>query len=140
MAKNMVEASCVRKPGQNRDYEASNLADDDAATYWCAPDDARKAMITLSWEKPQRVRYVALQEYIRLGQRVAGFTVETSADGIHWERRCGDIPTTTIGYKRILPLNGSTADSYGEGYSVKALRVTLIDAKACPTLSEIAVY
>ena len=135
-----VEASCVREPGQNRDYEASNLADGDTSTYWCAPDDAHKATITLSWEKPQKVRYVALQEYIRLGQRVAGFTVETSADGIHWERRCGDIPTTTIGYKRILPLNGSTADSYGEGYSVKALRVTLIDAKACPTLSEIAVY
>lgn len=135
-----AETSCVRRAGQHRDYKAQNLNDSNTSTYWCAPDNIRKATITLSWEKPQTVRYVALQEYIRLGQRVKGFVVETSADGIHWERRCGDIPTTTIGYKRILPLNGSTTDSYGAGYNVKALRVTITDAKACPTISEIAVY
>ncbi len=135
-----VEASTVRPAGANRDYKARNLADGNASTYWCAPDGTIKATLTLSWEKPQTVRYVALQEYIRLGQRVKSFVVETSADGINWEKRGGDIPTTTIGYKRILPLNGSTVNSFGDGYRVKALRVTLTDAKACPTLSEIAVY
>lgn len=139
-AKAKIEVSSVRTAGQNRDYKAQNLVDGDANSYWCAPDGTLNATITLTWDKAQTVRYVSLQEYIRLGQRVKSFTVETSADGIHWERRSGDIPTTTIGYKRILPLNGSTADSYGEGYSVKAIRVTITDAKACPTLSEIAVY
>ena len=135
-----VEASSLRTAGANRDYKPRNLADGDASTYWCAPDGTVNATITLSWEKPQTVRYVALQEYIRLGQRVKAFIVETSADGINWEKRGGDITTTTIGYKRILPLNGSTVNSFGDGYRVKALRLTVTDAKACPTLSEIAVY
>ena len=90
-----AETSCVRRAGQHRDYKAQNLNDSNTSTYWCAPDNIRKATITLSWEKPQTVRYVALQEYIRLGQRVKDFVVETSADGIHWERRCGDIRAIT---------------------------------------------
>ena len=135
-----VDASCVRAAGVNRDYNARNLTDGNASTYWCAPDGTVKATITLSWNQLQTVRYVVLQEYIRLGQRVKSFVVETSVDGVNWEKRGGNIPTTTIGYKRLLPLNGSTADSFGDGYRVKALRLTIIDAKACPTLSEIAVY
>ena len=135
-----VDASCVRAAGVNRDYNARNLTDGNASTYWCAPDGTVKATITLSWNQLQTVRYVVLQEYIRLGQRVKSFVVETSVDGVNWEKRGGNIPTTTIGYKRLLPLNGSTADSFGDGYRVKALRLTITDAKACPTLSEIAVY
>ena len=135
-----VDASCVRSAGVNRDYNARNLTDGNASTYWCAPDGTVKATITLSWNQLQTVRYVVLQEYIRLGQRVKSFVVETSVDGVNWEKRGGNIPTTTIGYKRLLPLNGSTADSFGDGYRVKALRLTITDAKACPTLSEIAVY
>ena len=48
--------------------------------------------------------------------------------------------TTTIGYKRIIPLNGSTDDSYGNGYKVRSLRVTILDSRACPLISNINVY
>ena len=50
------------------------------------------------------------------------------------------VKQTTIGYKRIIPLNGSTANSYGSGYEAKAIRVHIKDAKACPVMSEIAIY
>ena len=45
-----------------------------------------------------------------------------------------------MGYKRIIPLNGSTSSSYGNGYEAKALRITISDSRACPLLSKIGVY
>ena len=48
--------------------------------------------------------------------------------------------TTTIGYRRIVPLNGSTAKSYDQGLTVKALRIVIDDSKACPLLQKVAVY
>ena len=48
---------------------------------------------------------------------------------------------TTIGYKRIIPLNGSTVNSYSaQGIQAKALRITIEDAKACPLLKSVAIY
>ena len=50
------------------------------------------------------------------------------------------IATTTIGYKRIIPLNGSTAHSYDDGFKVRALRVKINDSKACPLIQSLAVF
>ena len=80
-------------------------------------------------------------EHIKLGQRVRSFTIETSENGVDFTPRATDIATTTIGYKRIVPLNGSTAKSYeGDGYKVRALRVTINDSKACPLIQSLSVY
>ena len=40
----------------------------------------------------------------------------------------------------IIPLNGSTSDSYGKGYQVKGLKVVIDDSKACPLLHSIKVF
>ena len=117
------------------------MTDGNKDTYWAANDGVNQATITLTWDTPTTVRYVELMEYIRLGQRVKGFTVETSDDGENFTRRASNIQTTTIGYKRIIPLNGSTSNSYsGDGFTVKALRITINDSKACPTLHTLSVY
>ncbi len=79
-------------------------------------------------------------EYIAKGQRVKGFKIETSANGTSWTQRATSVQTTTVGYKRIIPLNGSTSSSYGNGYEAKALRITISDSRACPLLSKIGVY
>ena len=50
-----------------------------------------------------------------------------------------EIPTTTVGYKRIIPLNGST-DEYGDGFDCRAVRITINDAKACPLLHTVSVF
>ena len=81
-----------------------------------------------------------MMEYITLGQRVKGFTIETSEDGATWTKRGGDINCTTIGYKRIIPLNGSTSSSYGNGYTAKYVRITITDSKACPTLHTVSIF
>ena len=46
---------------------------------------------------------------------------------------------TTVGYKRIIPLNGSTS-TYGDGFSAKYVRINITDSKACPTLHTVSVF
>lgn len=141
LAKNAhIEVSNTRTAGAHRNYETANLTDGDAKTYWATNDGVNNATITLTWDTPQTVRYVMLQEYIRLGQRIKSFKIETSADGTTWKAAAPGVTTTTVGYKRIIPLNGSTANSYGNGTSVKAVRITLTDSKSCPTLSTLSVF
>lgn len=135
-----IQVSDTRTAGAARNYTTANLIDNNPKTYWATNNGTNTATITLTWDNPQTVRYVMLQEYIRLGQRIKSFKIETSSDGTTWKTSAPGVTTTTVGYKRIIPLNGSTANSYGSGTSVKALRVTLTDAKACPTLSTLSVF
>lgn len=121
-------------------YAASNVNDGNKSTYWAANDGVTSGVtLTLTWPTAQTVRYVSLMEYIAKGQRVKGFTIETSTDGTTWTKRASDI-CTTIGYKRIIPLNGSTSTYNTSGYSAKAIRITITDSKACPLLHTVSVY
>jgi len=80
-------------------------------------------------------------ELVAKGQRVKKFKLEVSQDGTNFRPVAENIKQTTIGYKRIIPLNGSTSNSYsGQGIQAKALRVTIVDAKACPLLKSVAIY
>ena len=135
-----IEVSDKRANGTARTYEASNLNDGKPDTYWATNDDVNTATITLSWDTPQTVRYVMLMEYIAKGQRVKGFTIESSTDGNNWTPLATSITKTTIGYKRIIPLSGSTINSYGAGYQAKYLRIKITDSRACPLLHTISVY
>ena len=132
-----IEVSETRTGGK---YEAANLNDGDKETYWAVNDGTLTATITLTWDKPQTLRYLMMQEPIRLGQRIKDFRIEYSADGNSWQELCPELETTTVGYKRIVPLNGSTTDSYGDGYQAKKLRITILDSRACPLLSNLSVY
>lgn len=135
-----VEVTETRAAGASRNYEATNLIDGDKDTYWATNDGTTSATITLTWDTPQRIHFVALQEYIKLGQRVKAFKIETSNDGSSdWTERGGSIQQATVGYKRIIPLNGSTSN-YGSALSVKGVRVTIEDSKACPLLHTLSVY
>ena len=123
-------------------YAASKLTDGNKDTYWGTNDGDFDATITLTWSTPQTLRYLVMQEPIKLGQRIKDFKIEYSADGNTWTELCtaSDNMTTTVGYKRIVPLNGSTGNSYGSGYSARKLRITILDSRACPLLSNLNVY
>ena len=141
LAKNaQVEASATRQGGASVSYEAGNVTDGDKNTYWATDDGTTSASLTFTWDTPQTLHYVSMMEFIRLGQRVKSFTIETSEDGTTFTRRGGNIKTTTIGYKRIVPLNGNTANSYDAGVKAKAVRITINDAKACPLLHTVSIY
>jgi alpha-L-fucosidase len=85
------------------------------------------ASVTLAFAKPARFERVVLQEFIRLGQRVEAFTVEAEVDGT-W-KTIGE--GTTVGYKRIVRCEPTTA---------ARVRVSIVRARACPTLATVAVY
>lgn len=135
-----VTVSETRTAGAKRNYVANNMIDDNKDTYWATNDGTKSATITLNWNKVQTIRYVELMEYIKKGQRVRNFKIEMTQNGTDWTELATNVETTTIGYKRIIPLNGSTENSYGDGFSVKGLRVTIEDSKACPLISKLSVY
>ncbi len=134
-----VTASATRSAGAGRNYEGANITDSDKNTYWAAPDGATSATVTIDLGSSQRVRYVMLQEYIRLGQRVKGFNIQYSANGNSWSTASSDEAMTTIGYKRIIPLNGSVS-GLPTGYTARYIRVSITSALACPTLHTVSVF
>ena len=135
-----IEVDKTRNGGVNGNYGKANLTDGDKETYWGVNDGERSATITLTWDTPQTIRYLVMQEPIKLGQRIKEFKIEYSADGSSWTELCPNMQTTTVGYKRIIPLNGNTSSSYGNGYNAKKLRITIEDSRACPLLSNLNVY
>ena len=136
-----ITVSEERQPGRHRSYEARLLTDGNPSTYWATDDGTTTATITLQWRKTQHLHYVSLMEYVKLGQRIKAFRIETSEDGENWTPQATDIAQTTVGYKRIIPLVGRTANSYTkEGIAARFLRIRITDSKACPTLHTINVY
>ena len=135
-----VVASETRTPGAGRNYDVKNLFDGSTTTYWATNDGTKQATLTFTWDSPQTLRYVDLMELVAKGQRVKKFKIEVTEDGTTWKPTGGNIATTTIGYKRIIPLNGSTEHSYDRGTNAVGLRITIEDAKACPLLKSVAIY
>jgi alpha-L-fucosidase len=124
-AKAKVSANTYR--GKSKQYAAANVTDGDKDTYWATNDGVKTGSIEINLGKPQKVSYVLIQEYIRLGQRVKNFSVEAWKNNV-WE----NVATgTTIGHKRILPL-GTVETS--------KIRINITDAKACPLISNVEIY
>jgi len=113
--------------GNDKTYSAEKVTDGDKETYWATDDEVTTGSIEIAVPKAKKLKYILLQEYIRLGQRVRSFTVEAKKDG-KWENV---VEATTIGHKRILPLGDIEAS---------AIRVNITDAKACPLISAIELY
>jgi alpha-L-fucosidase len=113
--------------GNLKDYGPSNLNDNNKDSYWCTDDGVKTATIEIDLKKKQPVKYILIQEYIKLGQRIKSFTVETWTNN-EWKEITNG---TTIGFKRILPI---------ENLETEKLRIHIKDAKACPLVSNIAVY
>jgi alpha-L-fucosidase len=109
------------------DYSSNNVVDGKKETYWATDDGVTSGSVELSWKDVKPIKYIVLQEYIQLGQRVKSFTVEAMQNN-QWKKIAEG---TTIGYKRILKFDPDETNS---------LRVTIVDSKACPVISNIEVY
>ena len=118
-----VSATNVRGKG----FEAALAVDGNPDTYWATEDEIAASSLTIELSEPTTFNRFLIQEYIPLGQRVKSFSVEvkTSSGWKQIDRQ------TTIGYKRILRF----ADVTGT-----AIRLNILDAKACPAISNIEVY
>ena len=120
-----VEASNTR--GNSSKFKVKNVNDGDKESYWAPDDGVINASIILDFGDETTFNRFLVQEYIPLGQRVKKFSIEADIEG-SWKEI--DVQTT-IGYKRILRFDNVTSSK---------LRFNILDAKACPTISNIEVY
>lgn len=121
----MVSATNVR--GEADKFNADKAVDTNEDTYWTTDDRVTSASLTMDFKKSILFNRFMVQEYIRLGQRVKSFTLEAFTNGSWKEIAQG----TTVGYKRILRFPGVEASK---------LRFNITDSKACPLISNMAVY
>jgi alpha-L-fucosidase len=120
-----IESTTYR--GNADAYGPLNLLDGDPATYWSTDDEINSGNLELSWDKEVMIKYVLIQEYIPLGQRIKEFAIEVWKDG-QWSKVASG---TTIGYKRIMKI---------EPVQTRKVRFNVIDSKACPVISSLEVY
>ena len=120
-----VTASSYR--GKSQTYSPAMLNDGNKNTYWATDDNVEKASIEIDLKKNAKVKYVVLEEFIRLGQRISRFNIEKWENG-RWIKVAD---ATTIGHKRILKL---------DNVQTEKIRVNILSSKACPLISSISVY
>ena len=108
-------------------YAAQRVTDGDKETYWATDDVVTTGSIEIDLGEMQTVKYVLIQEYIQLGQRVKEFNVEVWQNDA-WEKVAD---ATTIGYKRILPINPIQTNK---------VRIHITASKASPVISNVEVY
>ncbi len=124
-----VKAKASADSYRNKDkmYAASNLTDKNPDTYWATDNDVTTGSVTIDLGSPQKIKYLVLKEYIRLGQRVKAFSAEALIDGA-WKTIAQG---TTIGHKRILAV---------DPVETQKIRININDSKACPAISSVEVY
>jgi alpha-L-fucosidase len=122
-----ANATATSYRGKEAVYAPDNAIDNNPDTYWATDDDVTTASLEINLGKIQTIKYVMLQEYIKLGQRVKSFTVEVwNNDG--WQQVAAG---TTIGYKRILKIAPVKSGK---------VRINITSSKACPVISNVALY
>lgn len=122
-----AKATTNASRGSAASYNASKVLDGKKDSYWATDDNVLTGSIDIELSKKQLVKYITLQEYILLGQRVKSFSIEAWVNGTWIEVASG----TTIGYKRILKV---------APVETEKIRVNIKAAKACPTLSAVDIF
>ena len=112
---------------RGRGFEIKQVLNEDKNKYWAAEDGVIHNEIIIQFPQIQSINRFMAQEHIALGQRVKAFTLEAKTEK-DWELIHNG---TTIGAKRILRFDDVDTD---------ALRFTITDAKASPTISRIGVF
>ena len=120
-----AEATAVR--GDSQAYAAANVLDDDPDTYWTMDDGQTTGSITINLGSAKVFDIVSIEEYIKLGQRISGFTVEVHAANGWKEFGSGH----TIGAKRLV-----------RGAPVRAdqIRINITGSQAVPLIENVGVY
>ncbi|MDR0559839.1 MAG: alpha-L-fucosidase [Prevotellaceae bacterium] len=113
--------------GKSKIYAPSNVNDSNKETYW-ATDDGILGSLYINFGKVQKVNYVVIQEYIKLGQRVKSFSIDVWKNN-DWQP-AADL--TTIGYKRIVPVEQVETDK---------IRISIKDVRGnCALISNVEIY
>ena len=108
--------------------------DGDPRTYWGTDDAVRAASIEVELDPAAEWDRVVLAEPIELGQRIRKWRISVPAGTGVGDTR-GEWRTiaegTTVGHRRIVRVPRTRAP---------AVRFEVLDARACPLVSEVAVH
>lgn len=118
-------ASNIR--GNDYRYSPDHLLDGDPDTYWATDDNARRIRLEIDLGVNRTFNVIRLQEPVQLGQRVIAYRVEALA-GDEWSVL---IEGTTIGHQKLDIIETTTA---------QRLRISLLNARAAPLLSEFGLH
>lgn len=124
---NLLEKAALSASSAQEGHGVENLRQDSYDHWFQTEEGVTHCVLEAAWEKPQVFRWVALKENILRSQRVERFTLEVRQGGQWKEAYQG----TVVGYKKLIPLEGLEGDG---------LRVTIQDARVCPTLAFWGVY
>jgi alpha-L-fucosidase len=125
---NLAEAAEVSASAERgSQFSAAKVNDNNKETYWTTADDVTTGSLEINFDVEKEVRYVMIQEYIRLGQRVKAFTIEAWKENAWRQIAKG----TTIGYKRILKV---------DPVQTERIRINITDSKACPLISNVEFF
>lgn len=111
----------------HRKFAPANLVDGNPDSYWATDDGVTTAAVEIFLGTEREIDRLLLQEPIRFGQRIAGFSVEARVGGDWVAVTHG----TTVGYKRLLRFPALRAD---------AVRVRIEEALGPPALSAVGLY
>lgn len=130
-AKNLAKMAYLRAVnvrGYNSIYGTKNLVDDNPDSYWTTDDDFKKSYFTAEFAEPAVFDLISLREYVKLGQRVEGFTLEAWQDGDWKQIHEG----TTIGARTLVKLDAPV--------TTDKLRVRFTKTPEVVVLSEFGIY
>ena len=93
----------------------------------CYISDKDSAVIDIELSEEQRLGFLVIKENITMSQRIESFAVEIKQNG-SFKEICS---ATTVGYKRIVALNGVRTDH---------VRLRITDSRTEPTISFLGLY
>jgi len=119
-------ASNVR--GNDPAYSPTNvIRGNNTGLYWATDDHVTNAELTLDFGRPTQFNIVSLREHTPLGQRVDNWALDSWSEGQWKEFSKG----TGISSRRLWR---------GEPVTTTKLRLRILNASACPAISEVSVY
>lgn len=109
-------------------YSAAHVLDGRRDTYWSTPDAVTTPMLTLDLPPGRSFDIIRLREYLPLGARITRFALDAELAG-RWQTLAEH---EAIGAQRIVRLS--------QPVTARRLRLRILEAPACPALSEIALF
>lgn len=127
-----ITASSFR--GNDNKFSPQMINDGNYDTYFATDDAVKSATIAVNLGSVQEIDGFIIQEYIPLGQRVDGYSIECRVDGKWKEVFRGQ----KIGYKRII-LEGRVSASDIEFPATDGVRIKIENAIACPLINTFSI-
>lgn len=126
---NLANGGTVSGParGGRNEFSAQNLLDGNPDSYWATDDGMFQAELVIELSEARTFNIAGLREFLPLGQRVDRFALDVDRHGTWQEWGSG----TSIGNRRLLP---------GKIVTTSRLRLRILEAAACPALSELALH